>query len=179
MAPDDPIPAIRALGPQDAEAYRALRLAALAISPEAFGSSYEEEAALPLESFQARVENTGRSAVFGAFAGDLLIGMAGFRAIEALKQRHKGTLWGVFTEPHWRGRGLGERLVGRVIEHAAQHVQVLQAAVVTTNHGARRMYHRLGFVPYGIERNALRIDGIFYDDALLALDLGQPRTMKA
>jgi RimJ/RimL family protein N-acetyltransferase len=63
-----------------------------------------------------------------------------------------------------------------VIEHAAQHVLVLQAMVGTANHRARRMYHRLGFVPYGIERNALRIDGIFYDEELLALDLGQART---
>jgi RimJ/RimL family protein N-acetyltransferase len=166
---------IRALGAPDVEAYRELRLTALASSPEAFGSSHEEEASLSIDRFRAHVVSDGPSAVFGAFAGSRLIGMAGFAANERVKRRHKGTLWGVFLMPEWRGRGLGDRLVGRVVEHAAGHVLILQAAVVTTNQRARQVYARLGFVPYGVERQALLIDGRFYDDELLALDLRKDR----
>jgi RimJ/RimL family protein N-acetyltransferase len=162
---------IRALGASDAEAYRVLRLTALATSPEAFGSSHEEEAELSLESFRARVVTTGRSAIFGAFADNRLVGMAGFAASERVKKRHKGTLWGVFVMPEWRGRGLADRLIARVIEHADEHVVVLQVSVVTTNQRARQAYVRFGFVPYGIERQALRIGGMFYDSEHLALNL--------
>src|SRR6266568_6224104 len=140
---------IRALGEPDVEAYRELRLTALATSPEAFGSSYEEEAELSLDSFRARVMSGGRNVIFGAFADRHLVGMAGFVADEKVKKRHKGTLWGVFLMPEWRGRGLSDRLVRRVVEHATEHVLILQAVVVTANQKARQTYARLGFVPYG------------------------------
>jgi RimJ/RimL family protein N-acetyltransferase len=44
---------------------------------------------------------------------------------------------------------------------------------VTTNSVALRLYERLGFKPYGIESKALRIDGAFFDEALLALDFSE------
>jgi RimJ/RimL family protein N-acetyltransferase len=162
---------IRALEATDVEAYRELRLTALATSPEAFGSSYEEEARLSMDSIRARVVSDGPNMIFGALAGSQLVGMAGFAANERLKRRHKGTLWGVFLMPEWRGRGLGDRLVRRVIKHATAHVLILQAGVTMTNQRARQVYARLGFVPYGVERQALLVDGTFYDDELLALDL--------
>jgi GNAT superfamily N-acetyltransferase len=165
---------IRALAASDDKAFRALRLDALAASPEAFGSSHEEEAAFPLEIFQARIEAPEPSVIFGAFADDALVGMAGFLASEKRKQRHKGTLWGVFVRPAWRGHGIAERLVRRVVEHAGQHVTILQANVVTMNRHARMMYQRLGFNPYGVEWRALCVDGVFYDEELLALDLDRP-----
>jgi RimJ/RimL family protein N-acetyltransferase len=164
---------IRALGAPDAEAFRELRLTALATSPEAFGSSYEEEAPLSLERFRARIACAGPNVVFGALAERRLVGVAGFLASKENKRRHWGVLWGVFLRPEWRGRGLGELLVGRVVEHATEHVLILQTSVVTVNHKARRTYARLGFVPYGTERRALLIDGRFYDEELLALELGK------
>jgi RimJ/RimL family protein N-acetyltransferase len=162
---------IRALGAADAEAYRELRLMALATSPEAFSASYEEEAEHALDRFRARVVSTGRNVIFGAFANGHLVGMAGFAASEQAKKRHKGTLWGVFLMPGWRGRGLADRLIRRVVEHATEHVVVLQASVVATNQKARQAYARFGFVPYGIERQALCIGGIYYDTEHLALNL--------
>jgi GNAT superfamily N-acetyltransferase len=166
---------IRALDAPDTEAYRALRLAALATSPEAFGSSYEEEAELSLDSFRDRVVSSGRNVIFGAFADGHLVGMAGFVADEKIKKRHRGTLWGVFLMPDWRGRGLGDRLMRRVVEHATEHVLILQVSVVSTNQKARQAYTRLGFVPYGMERQALCIGGTFYDSEHLALDLHKGR----
>jgi hypothetical protein len=69
---------IRPLQPSDAQAYQALRLEALRTSPEAFGSSYEEEAPLALETIRARMPSTDPNAIFGAFAGKDLVGVAGF-----------------------------------------------------------------------------------------------------
>ena len=165
---------IRLLHRSDAEALRALRLEALASSPLAFSSSYEEEAARPLEIFRVRMPDDGRSAIFGAFLDETLVGMAGFAANDRIKQRHKGTLWGVFVRPQCRGRGMGKRLVKTVIAHAAKHVRMLHATVVANNVDARRMYQRLGFVPYGLERDGLCVDGVYHDEELLALALHGP-----
>ena len=166
---------IRELGAAEVDAFRAFRLHALETSPEAFGSSSEEEGAWPFEAWRARLSGENGSAVFGAFVGDRLVGTAAFARNARLKQRHKGLLWGVFVHADSRGRGIAQRLVSRVIDHAAEHVSMLQAAVVTSNTAARSMYHRLGFVPYGVERQALCVRGIFYDEELIALSLERDR----
>jgi RimJ/RimL family protein N-acetyltransferase len=165
---------IRLLQPSDAQAYQELRLEALKGSPEAFGSSYEEEATLPLETIRARIPSSGPNAIFGAFTDETLVGMAGFGVYERMKARHKGVMWGVFVKPEWRRQRVGTALVQRVVDHAAHHVIMLEAAVGLTNGSARRTYHNLGFRPYGIERKAIRIGDVFHDEELLYLDLARP-----
>ncbi|MBA1157893.1 GNAT family N-acetyltransferase [Microvirga mediterraneensis] len=164
---------IRPLRPSDARAYRDLRLEALQGSPEAFGSSYEEEAPLPLETIEARIPTSGPNAIFGAFAGEALVGMAGFAVYERVKARHKGVMWGVFVRPEWRKQRVGKALVRQVIDHASRHVIMIEAAVGLANESARRTYHGLGFTPYGVERKAIRIGDVFHDEELLYLDLPQ------
>lgn len=161
---------IRPLNPSDAQAFRDLRLEALATSPEAFGSSYEEEVRTPLEKIQQNMPASGPNAIFSAFAGDIPIGMAGFVVHERVKMRHKGIMWGVYVKSEWRGHRVGKALVQRVIEHASQHVIILEATVGLANENARRTYHALGFKPYGVARKALRVGDRFYDEELLALD---------
>ena len=164
---------IRLLEPADAEAFRDLRLEALTVAPEAFGASYEEDAALSLETIQTRL-SAHPNVVFGAFADHAFIGMAGFAIHDRVKARHKGVLWGVYVKAEWRGHHVGKRLVQSVIDHACRHVIMLEATVGLANDGARSTYHGLGFKPYGIQRKALRVGDTFYDEELLYLDLPQP-----
>ncbi|MBZ6076171.1 GNAT family N-acetyltransferase [Microvirga puerhi] len=174
MSSEDPSSfVLRDLMPADADAYRELRLEALASAPAAFGSSYEEEIRLSLDEFRARIPDTGPNRIFAAFSRDRLVGMAGFVVQDRLKARHKGILWGVYVRPEARGRGLGDALVRQVVDHAARHVVVIEAAVGLFNESARRTYHKLGFKPYGIERKAIRIDDIFYDEELLFIDFSE------
>jgi hypothetical protein len=55
---------IRRLCPNDAKAFKALRLEGLSLNPEAFGASYAEEADQPLERFADRL---AADAVFGGY----------------------------------------------------------------------------------------------------------------
>ncbi len=162
---------IRPLTATDAATYRALRLQALSDHPEAFGASYEDEAARSLDMTERRLDGGPTNCVFGAFVGADLVGTAGFIIPDgSAKSRHKGLLVGVHVAPAHRGHALGRRLVSAVIDHARAHVVLLQAGVGVTNAPALRLYESLGFRRYGLEEKALRVDGIFIDEALIVLD---------
>jgi GNAT superfamily N-acetyltransferase len=157
---------VRQLTPADAVSYRDIRLEALKLNPEAYGSTFEPENARPLSWFADRLET---SSVFGAFDGSELAGVATFSIGERLKEAHKGLLRGVYVRPGARKAGVGRRLVETIIDFARPQVELIQLAVVSEN--ARRLYASLGFVEYGIEKNSLKQDGRYYDQVLMAIDL--------
>jgi len=158
----------RQLTPADAAVYRGIRLEGLNRNPEAFGSTFEAEFSKPLAWFFDRLSS---SQVFGAFRGPEILGIAGFAVRQGEKESHKGLLWGMYVRPEARGAGVARRLVDAVIEFARDRVELIQLSVVMSNEQARRLYARLGFVEYGIERNSLKHDGRYYDEILMALDL--------
>jgi ribosomal protein S18 acetylase RimI-like enzyme len=148
------------------EAYRTLRLSALAESPEAFGSDVAAESAAPVETFA----NTLRTSyVAGAFAAERLVGLAGFRQLDREKTRHRGDIWGVYVAPEARGAGVGRQLLEHVLDHARTQVQQVHLAVTATNPAALRLYESLGFVRYGTEPRALRIGDRYLDEHLMVL----------
>lgn len=152
----------------DAAIFRNIRLEALRANPEAFGSSYEAEAAQPLSWFLARLAD---STVFGAFRDGQIIGIAGFAIQQGDKNAHKGRIWGMYVRPDARGGGIGRRLMEAVIEHARHRVELVQLTVVRDNERARRLYASLGFQEYGTEWHSLKHDGRYYDEILMAKDL--------
>jgi RimJ/RimL family protein N-acetyltransferase len=169
---------IRQLTPGDAALYRSIRLEGLKESPEAFGSTFDAEFTKPLAWFFDRLSS---SVVFGAIRDAKLLnakildakilGVAGFAVRDGEKEAHKGLLWGMYVRPDARGAGVARRLVEAVIAYARPHVELIQLSVVVGNEQARRLYARLGFVEYGIEKNSLKYDGRYYDEILMALDL--------
>jgi RimJ/RimL family protein N-acetyltransferase len=163
----DPID-LRRLHPQDAASYRDIRLEGLAESPHAFSSTLESEQDQPLDRFTARLAN---DFVLGAFRGPRLAGIAGFYIQPKPKHTHKGMLWGMYVRPEARGSGIGRLLVEAIIGRARRHVELLQLFVVSDNLAARRLYARLGFVEYGVERHATKYRGQYHDDVLMALPL--------
>lgn len=163
---------IRPLTVDNAAAFRALRIMALRESPDAFTASIEEEKALSDAEMAARAVPEAPGVFLGAFTGKELVGMAGYIANARPKTRHKGVMIAVYVAPQWRAEKLGRRLVEAVIGHARSvGATLLHCTVRADNLPARRLYLSLGFVPYGLERDAIFADGRFFDDELLALDL--------
>jgi ribosomal protein S18 acetylase RimI-like enzyme len=152
----------------DAALFRDIRLEALRTNPEAFGSSFDVESAQPSSWFSDRL---GSSVVLGAFRDTELVGIAGFVVQQGQKSAHKGLLWGMYVRPNARAIGVGRRLVEAILDVARQHVELIQLSVVHDNAPARRLYASLGFVDYGLEKNALKQGGRYYDEVLMAKDL--------
>jgi ribosomal protein S18 acetylase RimI-like enzyme len=78
----------------------------------------------------------------------------------------------MYVRPDARRAGIGRRLVETIIDFGRSRVELIQLSVVRDNEDARRLYTRLGFIEYGIEKNALRCGGRYYDEVLMAKDLG-------
>ncbi|MHB8267643.1 GNAT family N-acetyltransferase [Bradyrhizobium sp.] len=148
--------------------YRDIRLEALKANPEAFGSTFEIEDAQPLNWFSARL---GSSELLGAFCDAKLVAIAGFAIQQGQKEAHKGMLWGMYVRPAARRTGIGRRLVEAIVDLARHRVELIQLAVVRDNEQARRLYASLGFREYGVEKKALKQDGRYYDEVLMAKDL--------
>jgi RimJ/RimL family protein N-acetyltransferase len=160
---------IRQLTPGDAALYRGIRLEGLKENPEAFGSTFEAEITKPLAWFFDRLSS---SVVFGAISDAKILGVAGFAVRDGEKEAHKGLLWGMYVRPDARGAGVAGRLVEAITAYARPCVELIQLSVVVGNEQARRLYSRLGFAEYGIEKNSLKFRGRYFDEILMAKDLG-------
>ena len=159
---------VRRLGEADVAAYREIRLEALARAPEAFGSTLAREQAFAPADFLDRLT---RGVVLGAFEGTALDGIAGLVVAAGEKERHKGTLFGMYVRPDARGRGVGRALVEAVLAAAEGVVEQVLLAVVDGNGGARRLYERCGFTTYGVEPRALKFEGRYFDEVLMVCRL--------
>lgn len=155
--------AIRRLAPADAADYRALMLDAYARHADAFTSTAEERAALPLAWWQQRLsaEAAATELVWGAFDGPALVGAAGLELPDREKIRHKATLFGMFVAPAARGRGIARALVAAVIADARARpgLDVLQLTVTAHNTSALRLYETCSFRVWGEEPDAVRWQG--------------------
>ena len=165
---------IRRLIATDAAPYRELRLEGLRTDPTAFGASWEDEASRPLTWFAERLEHNAVLAS-GSPAGVALAGVVGLLVPDAAKLRHKGILWGMFVRPGARSTGLGAALLESILDHAAQVVEEVRLTVVASNTAAVRLYARAGFKEYGLERRALKFDGDYYDELMMALAFNRRR----
>ena len=164
---------IRRLTPADAAAYQALRLLALKAEPAAFGASFEEEAAFSVQIIEARLEVRPDRGVFGAFEEGELIGMVALGRETMRKLAHKSMIWGLYVSHSNRRRGVARQLLDAAIAlaRATPEVRVVTLYVNASNRPAIGLYESLGFEAYGLEREAMQVDGIFHDELLMALQL--------
>jgi len=162
---------IRRLDATDVHILRPVRLDALRLHPEAYSSSYEEESQTPPDDLARRLL-LPPATMFGGFSGDTLVGIAGLRAETRVKTRYKAHLFSVYVDAAHRRSGLGRALAETAITHARDAgCRLVQLTVTVGNDAARQVYMGLGFRTYGIEPRALMVNGMFYDNEHMALDL--------
>jgi ribosomal protein S18 acetylase RimI-like enzyme len=100
---------------------------------------------------------------FVALAGDRVVGWCDVIPEERESQRHVGSL-GIGILAGYRGRGIGDRLIGAALAAAGQCGLVrVTLGVRADNLPARRLYEKHGFAHEGRQRKAMRAAGAYVD----------------
>jgi ribosomal protein S18 acetylase RimI-like enzyme len=154
---------VRQLTPADAAAYRTLRLAGLQAFPHAFRADYEDALAQPLSWAEQRLATPGDT-FFGAFDGGELVGAICLRTQDGRKDRHSAELKALVVDPQRQRRGIGRTLVAHLLAHAREekHIRQLTLTVIDGNTNAQQLYDAFGFKPFGLEPDALLLDGQYH-----------------
>lgn len=158
---------LRTLTPDDAPAYRTLRLAGLQAFPEVFQPDYAEALAQPLSWSEKRLARRNDT-FFGAFDVEgepgALVGAVCLRLHEGRKIRHVAELKALVVDPARQGRGIGGALIDHLLAHARAlgHVRSITLTLIDGNVRAQRLYERFGFTRFGLEADAFRLDGEYH-----------------
>lgn len=165
---------IRIINKWDSESYQKLRLSALKVAPEFFGSTYEKEVEFTNKEIIARICPTSDKFFIGAFDGNKLVGMVSFHREPGEKTRHKGGIYGMFIHPSFQNKGLGKVILNRLIDRIRNQypeIEQISLSVVSDNVYGIRLYKSLGFIKYGVEKNALKQGKFYWDEDLMVLFL--------
>ena len=166
---------IRQLSAPDLAHYRALRLQALIECPEAFGATPRTEQALADAQILHRFGGGPGQIMWGGFDDrGSLVATLGMHRDTGEKTMHKGHLFAMYVAPQNRSQGLARRLLDIAIDHAKSlNLHQLMLGCNASNHSALRLYEQAGFQAYGLEPAAWLVDGEFFDEVLMVLQLKQ------
>lgn len=138
--------------------YRELMLHGYANAPDAFTSTPEERAAMPLSWWAQRAADPeGRSVALGAWVDEQLVGTVAVEFSTKPKTRHKALIIGMYVLASWRGKGIGCQLLRAAIEQARARPDVLVITLTATegNAAAIALYESAGFRAFGVEPMAI------------------------
>ncbi|HKJ95722.1 MAG TPA: GNAT family N-acetyltransferase [Gammaproteobacteria bacterium] len=144
---------IREAGRGERALQEALRLAALEDAPDAFGEPYDAIVVQP-ESYWRRLTasfagRTGQIVLLGCLGGKPVGFVYGIRS----KERDEARLGGLWVEPHYRGQGVGRRLVQAIVDWA-ESKGFPSIGLWAPEHRPQviALYRSLGFEPTGVSR---------------------------
>ena len=172
---DDDTITLRSAEPADAPA-----ISALLGSPGAFEGTLQ----LPDVPVASRLEFLQKfdpaSCRLVALSGNAIIGTAGLHAAgPGLRRAHARSL-GIIVAREWQGRGVGRKLMERLL-HWADHwggVLRIELWAHADNERAIALYRSLGFVEEGRHRGYALKDGRFVDSISMARLHPQPPSIR-
>ena len=156
---------IHLLTPDDFALWKTIRLEALAENPPAYDGAFEEESE---RSDALWVKDLETSFVFIYMADERPVGMAGYYLSSFKKKRHMGTVFTVYVQQAFRGKGVMDWLMPALCYHARDSgIEQLHLSVGTYNTPALRCYERHGFAIYGTEPRTIKIGDDYIDEYLM------------
>ena len=142
---------IRILTPDDAVAYRKLRLSALSSDPQAFLSSIELEEKTPLIDFANKLFRNSTPPVYGFYGyvsqESTLAGYIHLANEWIFKRRHIATLNELYILPDFRRQGIAAGLINHCLNllKTIPGKEQVELHVNSGNRGAVDLYQKLGF----------------------------------
>lgn len=130
--------------PEESKAYRAIRLESLKEFPEAFGASYQDSLKTEKLRMEEDIEKQSQEKfVFGAFAGQELIGLCAF----AKHEDHTGGIYQMYVNKEFQGKDIGLGLIQAVIHEANTLFNDIEIILEVTpnNEKACQFYKKIGF----------------------------------
>ncbi|MEM7624981.1 MAG: GNAT family N-acetyltransferase [Planctomycetota bacterium] len=168
---EPPGASIRRLTADDLELYRSVRLRALRDAPDAFGSVYEDEAALDNAGWRTKWESwTGPpgGAVWAATLGNSGMGLVG--CVRERETANRAWLISMWVDPVVRRRGVARSLIASAVGWGrGEGLDRIDLEVTSNNHAARRLYDRMGFEMTNRSRPHPRKSGLREHEMVLLL----------
>lgn len=156
---------IRRLTRDDVDAYRAIRLEALTVSPESYGTSPQSFAARSTEALLRQLEEM---AFFGVIdATGALTGLVAYGRDDGERETHRGWLMQVYLQPQMRGTGAGLAMIEAAVAYARSEVIQVHLMVGAHNAPAIRLYEKAGFRTYGTDPRCLFVNGRYIDEHMM------------
>lgn len=159
-----PEPKIEVLKPEQWQEYREIRLKALKTDPTAFGESYEREMESSEEDLRQRLSDPNYRAYI-AKINNKTVALVVYTLVIPKHVGHLAKLHSVFTDPDFRRQGVGEKLLGQVLNDLHQNpvTSRVTLSVGSEQEAAKKMYEKLGFVQYGLGRKEMKVNDKYYD----------------
>lgn len=142
---------IKTLTPENWELYKSARLNSLRDSPDSFGSTYDQEAALSDAEWQSRLDLKLRALDALPLVAEMdgqLVGIAwGLIHKPDLRIAHIYQMW---VSPALRGKGIAKSLLSEIKAWAiGRGCDLMALAVTANNEAAVNLYKSSGFVATG------------------------------
>jgi ribosomal protein S18 acetylase RimI-like enzyme len=135
------------------------------------GVPTQEQALAWWQDLLAEVD-AGRAAVSAAYDEGELVGLAEWRRYDLGPQTQNADLEKLLVARSCRGAGVGAALVEDLLAQArADGVETVTLQCRGNNHGAIRLYQRLGFDEFGRLRDFVAAGNERWDKVLMAIDL--------
>jgi ribosomal protein S18 acetylase RimI-like enzyme len=172
---------VRQLGIGDRDSYFSFRLRALETYPQGFATSAEEWRNAPPDKIDALLLASEKNSdpILGAFTSNSeLIGSLGLSRETRMAVQHKVSLVAMYVDPAFRRNGVGTQLVTEALELARQQpgLVLVRLVVDSENTDAVQLFERLGFVHYGREPLARRVEERYYDQSYMLYLLHSPKS---
>ena len=144
------------------DAFRALRLEALRLFPDFYGTDYGDAVATTLTTYARRIEC---GLLLGAFHLEQLVGCLAFDREDGAKLEHRAWITSVFVKPGLQRQGVASRMVERAFaDPEARGITQVELYVSEANGPGRQFYETLGFSVVGRAPRALRVHGRYLDE---------------
>lgn len=164
----------RLLVSDDSKAFYKVRLSALELFPEAFGTGADSfRNATDEQVKDVLTKNTQNDFTVGAFFNKELIGVVSFKREPKASVNHKATVWGFFVKPDFQNKGVGKSLLEKLIALSKQisDIDYLRAIVTVSDINAGHVFSSVGFIEYGLEKNGIKQGLRYFDQSFMQLNL--------